>query len=92
MYIIDIEERKIIVTQEKTKATKEIREGEELNRIFLEGTEDTYSCVLKLLEVDIVDSETQEKTGEKEVKAFARRVDKPEWIMEFIEEEYNIFE
>lgn len=92
MYIIDKEGRKIIVTQEKTKTIKEIREGEELKRKYLEGTEDAYPCLLKLLEVDVLDSETQEKTGEKEVKAFAQRVDKPEWIMEFIEEEYNIFE
>lgn len=90
MFVIDVKERKIIVTNDKTRAVVEIREGEPLNRKFLDGTQDKYNCVLKLIDVDIVNPETQEKTGKKETKAFAQRVDNPHWVMEFVEEEYII--
>lgn len=90
MFVIDKENRKIIITDDKTRAVVEIKEGESLNRKFLEGTEDKYNCILKLIDVDIVNPETQEKTGEKETKAFAQRVDNPNWVMEFVEEEYTI--
>lgn len=90
MFVIDIKERKIIITNNVSKEVIEIKEGETLKRKFLDGTQDKYDCVLKLLEVDIVNSETQEKTGEKELKAFGQRKDNPSWLMEFNEEEYII--
>ena len=90
MFVIDKKERKIIITDNVSRRVVEIREGEPLNRKFLEGTEDKYNCILKLIDVDIVSPETQEKTGEKETKAFAQRVDNPNWVMEFVEEEYTI--
>lgn len=100
MVTIDAEERKIIITRTaKTKGRAktaeeqeviEIREGETLERIFLPGTQETYDCELILLEVDIIDPKTQEKTGEKEIKAFAQRKDHTGWLMEFVETEYNI--
>lgn len=90
MFVIDKKERKIIITDNVSRKVTEIREGESLNRKFLEGTEDKYSCILKLIDVDVVNPETQEKTGEKETKAFAQRIDNPNWIIEFLEEEYTI--
>lgn len=90
MFTIDIKERKIIITDEVTKKVTEIKEGETLKRKFLDGTQDKYECVLKLEEVDVINSETQEKTGEKELKAFGQRKDNPSWLMEFNEEEYII--
>lgn len=100
MVTIDAEERKIIITRTaktkgRAKTTEEqevieIREGDPLERIFLPGTQDTYDCELILLEVDIIDPKTQEKTGEKEIKAFAQRKNHTGWLMELVEEEYNI--
>lgn len=100
MVTIDAEERKIIITRTaktkgRAKTTEEqevieIREGDPLERIFLPGTQDTYDCELILLEVDIIDPKTQEKTGGKEIKAFAQRKNHTGWLMEFVEEEYNI--
>ena len=89
MFKIDKENRKIIITDEVSRKVIEIREGEALNRKFLEGTEDKYNCILKLIDVDIVNPETQEKTGEKETKAFAQRENNEGWLMEFVEDEYN---
>ena len=54
------------------------------------GTQDVYECELVLLEVDVINPQTQEKTGEKELKAFAQRKDHAGWLMEFVETEYNI--
>lgn len=99
MVTIDAMERKIIITRkaklnklttEEKEETIEIREGETLERIFLPGTQDTYDCELVLLEVDIIDHKTQEKTGEKEIKAFVQRKGQVGWLMEFVEDEYNI--
>lgn len=90
MFVIDIKERKIIITNNVSKEVIEIKEGETLKRKFLDGTQDKYDCVLKLLEVDIINPETQEKTGEKELKAFGQRRNNPNWLMEFVEEEYII--
>lgn len=90
MFVIDAKERKIIITNNISREVTEIREGESLKRKFLEGTQDKYECVLKLEEVDIVNPETQEKTGKKELRAFGQRVDNPHWLMEFVEEEYTI--
>lgn len=88
MYVIDEKERKIIITNERTRNVIEIKENEELKRIFLEGTEDKYRCFLKLMEVDVIDENTHESTGEKITKAFAVRENEPSWLMEFTEEEY----
>lgn len=99
MVTIDAVERKIIITRkaklnklttEEQEETIEIREGETLERIFLPGTQDVYECELVLLEVDVINPQTQEKTGEKELKAFAQRKNHTGWLMEFVEEEYNI--
>lgn len=100
MVTIDAEERKIIITRTaktkgRAKTTEEqevieIREGETLERIFLPGTQYVYECELVLLEVDVINPQTQEKTGEKELKAFAQRKDHAGWLMEFVETEYNI--
>lgn len=90
MFVVDAKERKIIITDEISRRVTEIKEGESLDRKFLEGTQDKYDCVLKLVEVEIVDPKTQEKTGKKELRAFGQRVGNPHWLMEFVEEEYNI--
>lgn len=99
MVTIDAVERKIIITRkaklnklttEEQEETIEIREGETLERIFLPETQDVYECELVLLEVDVINPQTQEKTGEKELKAFAQRKDHAGWLMEFVETEYNI--
>lgn len=99
MVTIDAVERKIIITRkaklnklttEEQEETIEIREGETLERIFLPGTQDVYECELVLSEVDVINPQTQEKTGEKELKAFAQRKDHAGWLMEFVETEYNI--
>lgn len=99
MVTIDAVERKIIITRkaklnklttEEQEETIEIREGETLERIFLPGTQDVYKCELVLLEVDVINPQTQEKTGEKELKAFAQRKNHAGWLIEFVEEEYNI--
>ena len=89
MFKIDKENRKIIITDEVSRKVIEIREGEALIRKFLEGTQDKYKCVLKLIEVDIINPKTGEKTGNKETKAFAQRENNEGWLMEFVEEEYN---
>lgn len=90
MFVIDAKERKIIITNDVTREVIEIREGETLKRKFLEETQDKYECILKLIDVDIIDPATQKKTGEKETKAFGQRVGNPHWLMEFKEEEYLI--
>lgn len=40
------------------------------------------------MEVDVIDENTHEPTGEKITKAFAVRENEPSWLMEFSEEEY----
>lgn len=90
MFVIDEKERKIIITDERTRKVTEIKEGENLERKFLDGTQDKYDCILKLINVDIIDPETQEPTGETEIKAFGQRVGNPSWLMEFVEKEYII--
>ena len=90
MFTIDKEKRQIVITNDVSRKVTIIKEGENLKRKFLEGTVDKYECVLKLLDVDIIDPETGEKTGEKETKAFGQRVGNPNWLMLFEEEEYII--
>lgn len=90
MFTIDKEKRQIVITNDVSRKVTVIKEGESLKRKFLEGTVDKYECVLKLLDVDIVNPETGEKTGEKETKAFGQRVGNPNWLMLFEEEEYII--
>ena len=90
MFTIDKEKRQIVITNDVSRKVTIIKEGESLKRKFLEGTVDKYECVLKLLDVDIIDPETGEKTGEKETKAFGQRVGNPNWLMLFEEEEYII--
>lgn len=90
MFTIDKEKRQIVITNDVSRKVTVIKEGEILKRKFLEGTVDKYECVLKLLDVDIANPETGEKTGEKETKAFGQRVGNPNWLMLFEEEEYII--
>lgn len=90
MFTIDKEKRQIIITNDVSRKITVIKEGESLKRKFLEGTVDKYECILKLLDVDIINPETGEKTGEKETKAFGQRVGNPNWLMLFEEEEYII--
>ena len=90
MFTIDKEKRQIVITNDVSRKVTIIKEGESLKRKFLEGTVDKYECVLKLLDVDIINPETGEKTGEKETKAFGQRVGNPNWLMLFEEEEYVI--
>ena len=90
MFTIDKERRQIVITNDVSRKVTIIKEGENLKRKFLEGTVDKYECVLKLLDVDIINPETGEKTGEKETKAFGQRVGNPNWLMLFEEEEYII--
>lgn len=90
MFTIDKEKRQIVITDEASRKVTVIKEGETLRRRFLEGTTDKYECVLKLLDVDTINPETGEKTGQKETKAFGQRVGNPSWLMSFIEEEYII--
>lgn len=90
MFTIDKERRQIVITNDVSRKVTIIKEGENLKRKFLEGTVDKYECVLKLLDVDIINPETGEKTGEKETKAFGQRVGNPNWLMLFEEEEYVI--
>lgn len=91
MFEIDVQRRKVIVTQDVTRITKEISEGDEVKRKFAEGTKDIFRCFLKLIEVDIVDDKTGNVTG-KETKAFAIRENREDWIMNFNEEDYILFE
>lgn len=93
MFQIDAEKRRIIINSDTSMYKVQpiiVNEFDKLKRKFLPETEDVYGCELVLLEVDKQD-EFGKKTGEKELKAYARRVDKPYWIMLFNENEY-IFE
>lgn len=88
MYTIDLKNRRIIITDEKTRSQTIINEFDKLERKFLPNTQDTYDCELLLLEVDVYDDNFE--VMEKETKAFARRVGNTNWLMEFVEEEYNL--
>ena len=87
MYTIDLKNRQIIITNE-LKQAKVIKEFEKIDKKFLPNTQDTYECILVLLEVDVYD-DNHEVIG-KETKAFAQRVGNKNWLMTFDESEYNI--
>lgn len=89
MYTIDKENRRIIITPEKstTYSQKVVNEFDKLERIFLEGTQDKYECELVIIDVEVKDMETGKVIGT-ETKAFARRLGEPNWLMEFAETEY----
>lgn len=72
--------------KQKTKIV--LNEFDKIGRKFLPNTQDTYDCEIILLEVDIY-NDNFEVTG-KEIKAFARRIGNANWLMEFVEEEYNL--
>lgn len=85
---IDETKRQVIVITGVAKATEiVVNELDLLNRKFLEGTHEEYECELVLQDVEIVD-ESGEKTGVTELKAFARRKNVDNWLMEFIPDEY----
>lgn len=67
-----------------------LNEGDLLIRKFNPGTEDTYKCQLKFVEVENIDENTGEKTTS--IKPFSVRVGNPDWIMEFDPEEYELNE
>lgn len=89
-FVIDKENRKIIITKEKTKDIIEIKENEKIQRKFLDDTVEKYECILKLLDINIINEETQEPTGDKITKAFAQKVDDESWLIEFNEEEFIV--
>lgn len=87
-FTIDKELRRVIVGDLKQKMTVVvINEFDKLEKAFLENTSDKYECELVLLDVDVMD-ENMNVVG-KETKAFARRVGKVQWLMEFNTEEYS---
>lgn len=88
MYQIDEKNRAIYIYNTEKTTPIIIKEYDKLQRKFEEGTVDKYECELILLEVELRDLITQEKTGEKEIRAFARRINYPQWLMEFDENEY----
>ena len=88
MYQIDEKNRAIYIYNTEKTTPIIIKEYDRLQKKFEEGTTDKYECELILLEVELRDLITQEKTGEKEIRAFARRINYPQWLMEFDENEY----
>ena len=88
MFVVNKENRTIEITN-KTKELKIIKEFENLDRIFLESTSDKYKCELVLLDIGLLD-EDMNPTGIIETQAFSRRVGFNEWLMPFVEEEYNL--
>lgn len=94
MFQIDEAKRRIIINSDTSMYKTEpiiVNEFDKLKRKFLPGTEDIFECELVLLEVDKQDPVTGKKIEGKELKAYARRVDKPYWLMLFDENEY-VFE
>lgn len=86
-FIIDKENRRIVINS-PLKTEIVINEFDKLNKHFLDGTEDIYECELILLDVDI-HNEQGEIIGQ-ETKAFARRIDRPDWLMVFNTKDYTI--
>lgn len=92
MFTIDLENRQVIIVNTSKKRSAEdiiIKEFDKIERKFLPGTAEKYETELVLLEIDINDGEGN-PTGEKETKAFARRTDNHDWILEFVVEEFII--
>lgn len=93
-FIIDKENKRVIIVKDSVNLLSvEISEDNVINefdkiyKTFLEGTKDIYECELILVDVDIKD-ENQE-TVRVETKAFARRIGRSEWLMEFNLDEYT---
>lgn len=89
MYRVDVEKRQVIVSVGVPRTEIVLNEFQELSKIFLEGTEEKYRCILILTDVELV-SDDGEKTGEVETKAFAKKIGYDNWIMEFIPSEYDL--
>lgn len=95
MYTIDKLNRKIIITVQKDGVSTfsnysekiEINEFDKLEKKFLPNTQDKFECELILLDVEKRD-ESGNKTGIMETKAFARRIGREDWLMEFNESDY----
>lgn len=81
-FYIDKENRRVIIGNVKSRSAIVINEFDKLEKKFLEGTIDRYDCELVLLDIEEEDKTVQ-------TKAFARRIECPEWVMEFNLEEYN---
>ena len=64
----------------------ELHEGTILKRKFLPGTEDQYECKLVFVPVIIEENGVEVE----EMKPFVIRVNNPDWVMEFIPEEYEL--
>lgn len=88
MYTIDLENRQVIINAKVSVNKTIIKEFDKINRKFLQGTSDTYECILVLKEVPKYDENFNEIGVE--VKAFAQRVDNPSWLMEFNIDEYDL--
>lgn len=88
MYQIDEKNRAIYIYNTERTTPIIIKEYDRLQKNFDEMTEDKYECELVLLDVEFRDEVTHEKTGEKEIRAFARRIGYPQWLMAFDENEY----
>lgn len=78
MIKIDKNNRQIIITHDRTKDVRIIKEFEKIEKVFLDGTEDIYECELILLEVPVQDDSTlfhnSQIEPKLETKAFARRI------------------
>lgn len=79
MFKLKKEEKEIEI--KKGNKVFKFKEGDRIKRKFLKGTQDKYDCIVVFMEVEVMDTKTMEKTGEKELKAFAQRVGEPNWIM-----------
>lgn len=79
MIKIDKENRQIIITHDKSKDIKIIKEFEKIEKVFLNGTKDKYECELVLLDIPVQSEKERFPTISTddlklETKAFARRI------------------
>lgn len=95
MYVIDSKNRKVIIDKSIDNRSRIIsnqivlNEFDDLKKKFLDGTQDKYDCELVLLEVNVLDAE-RIPTGNKELKAYAKRKGVDMWLMNFNEEDYEL--
>ena len=86
MINIDIENKRIIYSNNKIRNTVTINENDIMQPRFLEGTYDTYKCILVFKEVDKY-NESGKVIG-KEIKPFAQRKGNPNWLLSIKEDEF----
>lgn len=86
MFRIDTKKRQLIITDNIQKTViKGINEFDKIKKRFLPNTDEKYECELVLLDVEVGEDE---KTKKKITKAFAKRIDYDNWLMEFNETDY----